>query len=240
MALLQQFTFVDSTGLTLITTTGTITFNQLDAGRVYVRVTRTVSPGPFDSLGFHATVGVTNPPAGSILYWDARMAVAFGPNGAMAGIRDSSGLTVAALQEYNETFFDGVVRDCGVNLSPGSGFSLLNIWFNYRMILDAGPIWTVEAHVDDGTPQEQIATWTTMKIVNPPVCHNPLTSTNFFMVNNAQDSFDISRMNFTDDGIITPPAADGGMPSGSKWAAAGRFGLRPINSRSFKPRGGFG
>lgn len=197
MAVLDSSDFSSSDDWTVVSTSGTVTFNQDDSGRTYVRTT---GGAGWNQNGIYRTAGTTAV-AGQVIYIDFR-SNALTADGVMMIADDAAGLNTN--QGYGPYLYNGgpwALQDDG-GIGDQNGTFNANTWTNVKIVLNVGGTLTAYYHEDDGTAQQDIVSWTAL----PEAATFTWTGdTIYFETNENGQTVDFSRFNYTDNGYITDP-----------------------------------
>jgi len=232
MATIDSSDFSAETGWTVVRTAGSVTFNQVSGDRTYVRC---VGASSWNTTGFVRTTPIAGA-SGHVIYWDYRQPsdrinVFFG------GLQDSLTIAYSPMDFANVSGTPSFPRFYLWDGSTQGNFYfpvLGATWFNFKWEILSDGRCSLYVHQDDGTPQDQITSWTlidTSTVVNS----GDYTSKNIYFVGaHYYDTppalpgyVDISRYYYTNNGYIIDPVEETkGINPGIKWKEIGKRGLK--------------
>lgn len=195
MSILDSSLMIGNTGWAEVEEAGSITWNQIDGTRKYVRLT---GAGVYNYNGIIRTAGQTAE-AGNVIYVDFRSSSV---SGIMAVIDDTPGLTQNEGAGWrNDTPNNWYELDDAVIDIPSPPSWSNNVWRNMKFELMPGGSVKTYWHIDDGTPQDRITDWTEL-------CESSsfswIDKVIYFEINTRSlfETVDFSRFYYTDNGQI--------------------------------------
>jgi hypothetical protein len=210
MSTLYEDTFDTLDNVTTIETAGTVTV-VTDSGRTCIEVDHTAGGGSWAGSAFY-TNAMGAGAADQVIYVDVK-------NSLNAGLSLLCPLTDTASVAFSGKgcIYDnvGVWRVWnGSGTAGGVAATDSAIWHNFRYTINSDGTFTLDVHVDDGTLQWEISSWTTIASTTVVNTFNYATATNLYF---AADSFNLGAGNgtapllvdsllVTDDGFPTFPS----------------------------------
>ena len=203
MALLDSSDMSSADGWTQVQTDGTNTFNSSQGGRDSTLFHDKLNAN-WDTNGAYRTTGQTGA-TGHTIYWDAYFPDA---TDFLMELRSSAGI---AFSGQSALWFTGTVFKVfggGANTESATTAT----WYNCRGVINSDGTVTYSFHVDDGTDQQDIASWTTVDSSIVGSTFNYTTNTIYFATNafSSLDQYVVDTFNYTDDGVVSASSGTSG------------------------------